>query len=57
MDGVAAIDEVFTFPRRRAESFIRMEEPGGDLGVNVGGVRVGVFARDFPCERTIVGVG
>jgi len=59
MENVAAVGGVFTFPRRRAESFLRMEESGGGLGMDVGGgvAQVGVFARDFPCERTMVGVG
>ena len=58
MDGVAAIDEVFAFPRRRAENFLRMDESGGGLGSDVGGggvvVRVGVLERDFPRERTMM---
>jgi len=55
MDDVAAVDEVFTFPRRRAENFFRIEESGGDLGIGAGGGvdRVGVLDRDFPCERTM----
>ena len=55
MDGVAATEEVPTFPRRRAENFFRMDEAGGDLRIEVGGVvdRVGVFERDFPFERTM----
>ena len=55
MDNVAVIDEVFTFPRRRAENFFRMEESGGGLGIDVGGGvdGVGVLERDFPRERTM----
>ena len=59
MDDVAATDEVFAFTRRRTENFFRMEESGGDLGINVGGGidvdRVGVLESDFdfPPERTI----
>ena len=54
MDDVAD-DEAFAFPRRRAENFFRMEELGGDLGMDAGGgaVRVGVLERDLPRERTI----
>jgi len=37
MDDVATIDEVFAFPRRRADNFLRMEESGGGLGIGVGG--------------------
>ena len=55
MDDVAAIDEVFAFPRRRAENFFRMEESGGGLGSNVGGGvdGVGVLERDSPREQTM----
>ena len=56
MDDVAAVDEVFGFPRRtRAENFFRMEESGRDWGTDVGGGvdRVGVLERDFPRERTM----
>ena len=55
MDDVAAIDEVFAFPRRRAENFSRREESGGDLGIDAGGGvdRVGDFGRDLPRERTM----
>ena len=55
MDDVAAINDVFAFPRRRAENFFRMEESGGGLGSDVGGGvdGVGVLERDFPCERTM----
>ena len=54
MDDVA-VDEAFVFPRRRAENLFRMEESDGDLGIDVGGgvVRVGVFERDLPPERTM----
>ena len=55
MDDVS-VDDAFAFPRRRAEIFFRMEESGVDLGIDVGGgvvVRVGVFERDLPCERTM----
>jgi len=55
MDDAAAVDEVFTFPRRRAEIFLRMEESGGGLGIDVGGgvVGVGVLERDVARERTM----
>ena len=50
------VDDVFRFPRRRAEViFLRMEGSGGGLGIDVGGgvVGAGVLERDFPRERTM----
>ena len=51
----AVVDEVFRFPRRRAEIFLRMEESGGGLEIDVGGgvVRVGVLERDVPREQSM----
>ena len=55
MDDGAAVDEVFRFPRRRAEILLRMEESGGGLGVDVGGgvVRIGILERDALGGRTM----
>lgn len=38
----------FTSPRCRAESFFRMKDLAGDVGVDVGVAVVGVAERDFP---------
>ena len=56
MDDAMAIDEaasVFTSPRCKVESFFRMKDLAGDVGVDVGVVVAGVVERDFSRKRSM----
>jgi len=51
MDDATAIDEAasaLTSPQCRVESFLRMKDSAGDVGVDIGVAVVGVVERGFP---------
>jgi len=60
MDDATAIDEaasVFTSPRCKVESFFRMRDSTGDVGVNAGVAVADIVERDFSCEQFMGRIG